>query len=150
MPQLATWRVVKVEVCPNMAHHHTSTNHNSPCDKLWHKVVHFYVSIALLFIIIPSNFLSCLDFQKKGNLPHNFSFSTLSISQYAKCLCFTSLIFTLTTSDYQQLVLYHSQYSMLFVIMLSLICKRILTQRIQSIINMIYHQLRLLSPYTDW
>ena len=27
---------------------HTSTIHNSPCDKMWHKVVHFYVFLALL------------------------------------------------------------------------------------------------------
>ena len=37
---------------------------------------------------------------KKCNLPHNSSFSTLSISQYAICSCFKSLFFTLTISDY--------------------------------------------------
>ena len=36
-----------IEACPHMAHHHTSIIHNSLCNKLWHKAIHFYVSLAL-------------------------------------------------------------------------------------------------------
>ena len=49
------------------AQYHTFTTHNSPHNKLWYKIIYFYVSITILHILSSWNLL--LYFHKKNNKP---------------------------------------------------------------------------------
>ena len=89
--QFTTWRVVTSEGVSPITTHHTFTNHNSPCDELWYKIVSFFMVLAQLNSIRQWTILSFEDFNILRKKKKRFQYCALFlISKESTIFCFTN------------------------------------------------------------